>query len=302
MVKRIITCLILVLGAINISGPSFAEDGRIGEISAGVIKHGCSVQLSTQTHTDLDDPLSSAPFDVLASWRCLDGENLFIDKYEINGANPEILTVFFWQNNNIIVLVKWSINSLAADYSGDYYRVFIYGYTKNEHGSIISKNEEAMKEFPAGWDGRNKNGTRLRYHFKDAASIQEKLSKLEILMTSTKARVTSFSGAWDWSAAPRSRTFSIDLKQDGRKIYGQYCAISLNGARIDCDDKDNPNILGQIDSSGKLATVEFSSYFGAKQGRATMRISKGRIIWKITIDPHGGYFYAPRDAVLDRKR
>ena len=117
-----------------------------------------------------------------------------------------------------------------------------------------------------------------------------------MLLTPTMARATSFSGLWNWSAAPQSKAFSIDLKQDGKKIYGQYCAISLNGARIDCDDKDNPNIRGQIDSSGKLATVEFSSYFGARQGRATMRINKGRMIWKITIDPHGGDFYAPRDA------
>jgi hypothetical protein len=178
-VKRIITFVILVLGAINISGLSFAEDGRLGKYSAEVIKHGCSVQFSTQTHTNLDDPLSSAPFDVLASWRCLDGEKLFIDKYEINGANPEISTVFFWKKDRIIVLVKWPINSQATDYVGDYYRVFIYRYTNN-NGSIISKDEEAMKEFPTGWDGLNKNGARLKYHFKDAASIKEKLSKLEM--------------------------------------------------------------------------------------------------------------------------
>jgi hypothetical protein len=121
-----------------------------------------------------------------------------------------------------------------------------------------------------------------------------------LLLTSTAAWPASFSGTWNWSAAPQSRTFSIDLKQNGKNIVGQYCAVALNGARVDCDDETNPNVHGEIDSSGKSATVQFYSFFNARQGRATMRLHKGRLIWKIMISPFGGDFYAPHDAILER--
>lgn len=174
--KRIIIYLILMLRAFTMSGLSFAEDGRQKEISADVIRSGCSVLFSTHPHPYLDDPLSSAPIDVIASWRCLDGENLPIDKYEINGVSPEIVTVFFWRDSSIVVLVRWSINSLAADYVGNYYKVFIYKYLKDNHQFVVG--DEAMKGFPAGWDGRTKSGVRVRYPFKDAASIKRRFAAM----------------------------------------------------------------------------------------------------------------------------
>jgi hypothetical protein len=117
---------------------------------------------------------------------------------------------------------------------------------------------------------------------------------------SGQASAQSLTGKWDWSDAPNSRTFSIEIKQWGKKIEGQYCAVAQNGNRVDCDDERNPNIKGMIDGAGRPATVEFSSFFGAQDGKATLTLEKNRLIWHVIKIPVGGEFYAPNDAVLDR--
>lgn len=110
----------------------------------------------------------------------------------------------------------------------------------------------------------------------------------------------SFNGEWDWNDAPSSRTFSVSIKQDGRKLHGQYCAVAQNGNRTDCDDEENPNIDGSIDATGQSAIVTFSSFFNAKNGKAELRMRDGHLSWHIIKKPTGGEFYAPRDAVLDK--
>lgn len=107
-----------------------------------------------------------------------------------------------------------------------------------------------------------------------------------------------FLGEWDWNDAPSTTTFSIDIKQHGNELIGQYCAVAQNGNKIDCDDEENPNIDGVVDSAGKSAIVSFSSFFGAKNGRATIKISGGHLIWHIVKKPSEGEFYAPKDAIL----
>jgi hypothetical protein len=155
-------------------------EGSQSEVSADAIRVGCSLSFSKQFHSVQDDPLSAAPFDLLATWHCDDGEKSVIDKYEINGASPEVATVFYWKRRYIVVLVKWSINSRAADYNGDFYKVFIYKSTKipGKYGFVIDA--AAMERLPPGLDGQSKNGKAIVYPFKDAASIRKKLRAIHL--------------------------------------------------------------------------------------------------------------------------
>jgi hypothetical protein len=107
-----------------------------------------------------------------------------------------------------------------------------------------------------------------------------------------------FDGEWEWNNDPSTMAFSIDLKQHGDKLQGQYCAVAQNGNKTDCGDEKNPNINGIVYGSGKLAIIGFSSFFGAKNGKATLEISDGNLIWRIIKTPNGGEFYAPKDATL----
>ena len=110
---------------------------------------------------------------------------------------------------------------------------------------------------------------------------------------SGRVYASSFEGNWNWSIAPSIRTFSIELN-------AHDCAVAQNGNRTDCDDEGNPNIDGIIDRTGQSATVHFSSFFGAKNGKARIAIRNGHLLWHITKNPDDGEFYAPNDAVLDR--
>lgn len=95
------------------------------------------------------------------------------------------------------------------------------------------------------------------------------------------ATMKSLSGTWDWADSPESRAFSIDLKQHGSQISRQYCAVAQNGRKTDCDDEKNPNLHGALDRTGQSAVVGFTSFFGAENGKAVMRIIEGRLIWHI---------------------
>jgi hypothetical protein len=109
-----------------------------------------------------------------------------------------------------------------------------------------------------------------------------------------------FTGQWHWEGAEQAKTFSINIKQRGKWLRGRYCAVVQNGNKIDCDPEDVENIYGVVDMSGTSSIVEFTSFFGAENGKATLKIKNGRLIWRIVRKPIGGYFYAPSEAVLDR--
>ena len=166
--------------AISMMGPFHTDSQSQAEFSVDAIRLGCSVSFSKQFHAIPEDPLSNPPFDISVDWHCRDGEAITIDKYEINGSSPEVETLFYWQGRNIVMLVKWSVNSQASEYVGDYYKVFAYRYEREGGGGKFKKNETIMKNFPAGFDGRSKNGLRATYPFKNAASIRKRLQTLKI--------------------------------------------------------------------------------------------------------------------------
>jgi hypothetical protein len=179
VVRKIIFTLMALL-SVCVTSSSWAAGESPDQIAADSIRSGCFVSFSKELHPVADDPLSTPPFDVLANWRCDDGEQLPIDRYEVNGSSPEVATVFYWKKTNIIVLVKWTISSQASDYEGGYYKVFIYQYKRASDQSTLTRDDLAMKSFPPGWDGSKKNGKPLSYPFKDAASIRRKLRTMQL--------------------------------------------------------------------------------------------------------------------------
>lgn len=178
--KKIIYLLSLLLIVTGTPALSYATGRKSPEnVSADVIRPGCSVSFSKELHADPDDPLSTPPFAVIASWRCRDEKRLPIDRYEINGSSPEVVTVFYWHKRDVVVLVKWQVNSRAADYSGDYYKVFIYKYDNKYNQQKFIKYQLTEKYFPSGFDGVAKDGSPVEYPFKDVASIRKKLRTLD---------------------------------------------------------------------------------------------------------------------------
>lgn len=179
LVKNIIGALALMFCIACAFGSSGTTRGPSYAVSAAAIRGGCSIFFSKELHPFPDDALSAPPFDVDATWNCRDGENLAIDQFKINGSSPEVVTVFYWKKRDIVMLVRWSPNSQAADYSGDYYQIFICEYARKLGKGLITKNESMMERIPPGWDGfDNSTGKKLTYPFKDAASIRRRLQAI----------------------------------------------------------------------------------------------------------------------------
>lgn len=116
-----------------------------------------------------------------------------------------------------------------------------------------------------------------------------------------------FSGEWryaDYTNASKTPhlTFDIKLTQgSGGKINGSYCIITQNGNRIDCDpDGSTINITGWGVPDSNSADVHFYSFFGAKNGVAKLSRVGDDLIWRVTKDPDGDFFYGPYKAELKK--
>ncbi len=88
------------------------------------------------------------------------------------------MTFFFWGKDSFVVLVKWSINSQAADFQGDFYKVYVYKYNNDGDAPPFIRQEKIMNKFGQGWDGTRK-GAAVVYPYKNASSIRRRLRQLE---------------------------------------------------------------------------------------------------------------------------
>ncbi|CAG9236006.1 hypothetical protein BGLA2_700043 [Burkholderia gladioli] len=76
--------------------------------------------------------------------------------------------------------------------------------------------------------------------------------------------------------------------------------LPRGGRRIDCDPEGTNNLNGTISSDGSHATINFFSFFGAKNGTSDISINNGKLHWKVTKNPDGDFFYGPFDVYLTR--
>ncbi|WP_158940298.1 hypothetical protein [Burkholderia sp. S171] len=169
----------LLLVCTLVSVPSLAQVGYVTSptISANDLRKGCSIFFQKDFKYSDSDPLSSNIFNIQASWMCVGSQQIAIDRYEIEGSSPEILTVLFWKHQRAVILVRWATSSQASDFQGDYYRVYVYDYRKNNVKKPFVGRNDIDKRFGEGWDGIL-NGKKILYRYKDAKSIRSRLNKI----------------------------------------------------------------------------------------------------------------------------
>ncbi|WP_174918567.1 hypothetical protein [Burkholderia lata] len=169
--RKMLGMVPIVIGLICL--PVLASEGGASpdDIPANSIKDGCDVTFYKELHPLPNDPLSAPSFDISAKWICRDGEVSDFDKYTINGSSPSVVTVLFWRQRYIVILVRWAANSSASDYVGDFYEVFSYKRQQLNGQAAIVRDSAVDGLFSSGWDGYDRNGSRVKYPFKDAASI-----------------------------------------------------------------------------------------------------------------------------------
>jgi hypothetical protein len=103
-------------------------------------------------------------------------------------------------------------------------------------------------------------------------------------------------GDWRWASDDGGAAFSLSLRQAGGEVSGTYCAVAQGGARVDCAlEEDGDNVVGSV--IGQSAELSFVSPYSGATGRAALRTSGDRLIWRITENP-AGEFWAPQEAEL----
>ncbi|CAB3762931.1 hypothetical protein [Paraburkholderia humisilvae] len=181
MVMKILKKTGIALVFLSLSPFVYAYSDLPDRIRASQIKEGCYITFLEEDYAREQGDPSRPYYDALMKWSCKNGETTIIDRYDVEGASPEIVTVLFWKKRSLAVLVKWSINSHAADFQGDFYKVYVYRYVPSKAGNQFRKEEGVMKKFGEGWDGEWVGKNAVRYDFKDAASIKKRLNELGYL-------------------------------------------------------------------------------------------------------------------------
>jgi hypothetical protein len=106
-------------------------------------------------------------------------------------------------------------------------------------------------------------------------------------------------GTWHWRSEDKSKEFTFKIKKIIKDtLYAQYCAVSNNGNKLDCDFDDVNNLKGII-KNNKIY-LNFYSFFGAKNGKAEIEIHSNYLTWKIVKAPKGDY-YAPESVTLNKR-
>ncbi|WP_432260518.1 hypothetical protein [Cupriavidus sp. TMH.W2] len=178
MVRKTAAAVFLILVGV-ISQSISLSAGELSKIfPAESIKRGCALEFKQEPYPIAMNELGTQPYNIVTNWFCGDSKSSEIDRYNAEGGSPQIITVLFWRKDSFVVLVKWSISSQAADFQGDFYKVYIYKYNHDGDGPPFIKQEKVMNKFGQGWDGMKK-GAVVAYPYKNASSIRRRLRQLD---------------------------------------------------------------------------------------------------------------------------
>lgn len=105
-----------------------------------------------------------------------------------------------------------------------------------------------------------------------------------------------YTGQWIGEAKSSQDADDVSMKiwlhESSGKIIGRYCLIYQGGNRIDCSGDDETNIRGKVDGSAK-AIITFDSWFGGKNGKATLVANDSSLHWHLVDKPNGHQSYIP---------
>lgn len=109
-------------------------------------------------------------------------ENLYIGRLDQEGGPPIIESVFLDNADSdpqkeLFVLGRWEIRHPGLNTAGNYYQVQIYDDNPNQDGTRFRRLIPLEKKIEPGLDG-TREGEKVVYRYKDAASIRKLLRKL----------------------------------------------------------------------------------------------------------------------------
>ena len=118
----------------------------------------------------IDPNVDGTVFDEQLFWKCTSAETVPMGTIEAEGSGPEVVTVFY-RRNEIVVLVRWTSGSAAADFQGDFYEVKAFHLANADNQATFRAVPAITKAVGDGYDGVL-NGKRVTFPYKNAASIR----------------------------------------------------------------------------------------------------------------------------------
>ena len=172
MKTRILLVLAIFLSVF--SEQIFAESDL--SLSAKQIRPGCFVVMHKAYPSGIDPNVNATVFDEQLFWKCNGAEAVPVGTIEAEGSGPEIVTVFYRQNE-IVVLARWTSRSAGADFQGEFYQVNAFRLEQENNQTTFRTVPAITKAFGDGYDGVL-NGKRVTFRYKNAASIRARLAAL----------------------------------------------------------------------------------------------------------------------------
>jgi len=148
----------------------------VDEIKADKMKPGCRIGFQRNFLADVNDPLSTPPYSIDVKWMCGGARPVQVDRYDVQGGSPTIAGVVYGKRRTVAILVKWSVNSRAADVQGDYYKIYAYELLNSKTLPLV-QNKKLMKQLGDGWIG-NDHGREVRFPLSNAPAIKMALDRL----------------------------------------------------------------------------------------------------------------------------
>ncbi len=108
------------------------------------------------------------------NWQCTGKKPFVIDAYGADNGTPEVVTVFYTKNRDVIALLKWQDG--AKDSTVVRYKVFAYRYVGDISDTAFFRLDRLSERFGEGFDGVV-NGKPVEYPFKTASSIRKQLAE-----------------------------------------------------------------------------------------------------------------------------
>jgi len=166
--------LFLLLLILSWSAPGWCDEYLLQRLSASQLKRGCDLMLYAIENERVEIGRPDHTLDL--RWACKDEKSRVIDTYQIEGGSPQVVTILYRKNINIIVLAKWESRSRSADVFGDYYKIYAYQYTPKSSDKLFSVNRNIMSKLGEGWEG-DVAGKSVHFPYKEAAAIRKALDR-----------------------------------------------------------------------------------------------------------------------------
>ncbi|MBJ9941710.1 hypothetical protein I7819_17690 [Burkholderia multivorans] len=177
MVNKILLFKFLICVAAIRPMSGWCAESILQQLSGEQLEKGCNLDFYAVNLANDSPAIGRPDYSIDMRWACDGKPTKIVDTYEVEGGSPQIVTVFYRNRKDVVVLVKWSTNSQASDIQGDYYKIYVYRIALRNLEKPFLRQEGVMKKLGEGWDGEM-NGNPVHYPLKDAASIRKALNRL----------------------------------------------------------------------------------------------------------------------------